>query len=522
MRNVLRSPGQPLDPALRSFMEPRFGHDFGAVRVHANALATEASRELHARAFASGTDIAFDAGEYRPDTAAGRALIAHELAHVVQQHGRAPMIQRQPKPGEKDKSPFDFTLVDVEGRLRVAAVNRPTDPAEFLQAFEAKGGDLIDAEFRWISNNLIEFTRDAVEKEKRNPYANISLDTLREVANNAYHKAVGALAIKGVEKASGALLKLIHFGKKVIVVGAKAGTKLKTFGGILAWIGSAIVQFLIGPLFDKSKELVKQALDQFSQAVRQLVNEKIIPEVRRSATQFTKFMGALADYLLQDTDDPKQKPKPKGGADTFSVGEGDYKMTIGLDTSAPLTDQKRDAIILDLANVVLDIDEAIPTLDSDRSLYQDLALKAGVFSGDVAKASPVKEQAPEKPPGKPPLATYSKPFRVNQLLVGDTRFNVPKGGTVGVTSEAHYDTDVDLTQMREVDRPPQVYRIDLYRTSTSHFKGDRPVSASREYTVGKPGTSEWSNLDEREYYLVIQKGGNPRFALAGNLRIEVR
>ncbi|MBN9562854.1 MAG: DUF4157 domain-containing protein [Alphaproteobacteria bacterium] len=522
VRDVLRSAGQPLDPALRSFMEPRFGHDFGAVRVHANAPAAEASRDLHARAFASGTDIAFDAGEYRPDTASGRALIAHELAHVVQQHGRAPMIQRQPKTGDKDKNPFDFTLVDVEGRLRVAAVNRPTDPAEFLQAFEAKGGDLIDAEFRWISNNLIQFTSDVVLKEKRNPFANISVDTLREVTGNAYHKALGALAVKGVEKASGALLKLVHFGKKVIIVGEKAGTKLKTFGGILAWVGSAIVQFLIGPLFDKSKELVKQALGQFSEAVRQLVNEKIIPEVRKAATQFTKFMAALADYLLQDPDEPKRKVKPKGDADTFSVGEGDYKMTIGLDTSAPLSDQKRDEIILDLANVVLDIDAAIPSLDSDRSLYQDLALKTGVFSGDVAKASPTKESATDKPAGKPPLATYAKPFRVNQLLVGDTRFTVPKGATVAVTSEAHYDTDVDLTQMREIDRPPQIYRIDLYRASQSHFKGDRSVSASREYTVGKPGTSEWSNLDEGEYYLVIQKGGNPRFALVGNLRIDVR
>ena len=516
VRHMPRSAGQPLDPAVRSFMEPRFGHDFGAVRVHTDTPAAAASRDLGARAFASGTDISFDAGEYRPETAAGRALIAHELAHVVQQHGRAPMIQRQPKTGDEDKSPFDFMLVDVDGRSRVAAVNRPTDPAEFLQAFEAKGGELIDAEFRWISNNLIQFTSDSVLKKKRNPFANINLDTVREVADNAYRKAVGALAVKGVSEASGGLLKLIHFGKKVIIVGEKAGTKLKTFGGILAWVGSTILQSLIGPLFDKSKEMVKQALDQFSEAVRQLVNQKIIPEVRKATTQFTKFMTALSNYLLQDTDEPKAKTK--GDADNFSVGEGDYKMTVGIDTSTPLTDQKRDQVILDLANVVLDIDAAKPTLDSDRSLYEDLALKADVYSGDVAKASPTKESAP----GKPPLATYSKPFRVKQLLAGDTRFNVPQGATVAVTSEAHYDTDVDLTQMREVDRPPTIYRIDLYRTSQSHFKGDRPVSASREYTVGKSGTSEWPNLDEGEYYLVIQKSGNPSFALQGNLRIDVR
>jgi hypothetical protein len=72
VRDVVRSAGQPLDPAVRSFMEPGFGHDFGSVRVHTNAPAVAASQGLQARAFTIGTDIAFDAGEYRPDTAPGR------------------------------------------------------------------------------------------------------------------------------------------------------------------------------------------------------------------------------------------------------------------------------------------------------------------------------------------------------------------------------------------------------------------------------------------------------------------
>jgi hypothetical protein len=250
VEELLRSAGQPLDPATRSFLEPRLGHDFGKVRVHTDALASAASRTLQARAFASGDHIAFDAGEYRPGDAAGRALIAHELAHVVQQgsHGgshegnHGAMLQRQPKGGSK--SPFDFTLADVEGHLQVVAVNRPTDPAEFLQAFEAKGGELIDAEFRWISNNLIQFTSDTVLKEKRNPFANINLDTLREIADKGYQKAVAALAVRGASAASSAVLKILHFGKKVIIVGEKAGTKLARFGGILAWIGSAMMTFL--------------------------------------------------------------------------------------------------------------------------------------------------------------------------------------------------------------------------------------------------------------------------------------
>jgi hypothetical protein len=85
VHEVLRSPGQPLDPAARTFFEPRFDHDFGQVRLHTDARAADAARELGARAYTIGRDIAFGSGEYVPETPAGRRLLAHELAHVVQQ-----------------------------------------------------------------------------------------------------------------------------------------------------------------------------------------------------------------------------------------------------------------------------------------------------------------------------------------------------------------------------------------------------------------------------------------------------
>jgi hypothetical protein len=68
-------------------MEPAFGHDFSRVRVHSDAQAANLSAGLNARAFTIGNDVAFGAGEYRPGTLVGDALIAHELAHVVQQRG---------------------------------------------------------------------------------------------------------------------------------------------------------------------------------------------------------------------------------------------------------------------------------------------------------------------------------------------------------------------------------------------------------------------------------------------------
>jgi len=87
VHEVLSSPGQPLDPATRAFMEPRFGHDFSRVRVHADNRAAESARAVNALAYAVGRDVVFDSGQYTPHSPTGRKLIAHELAHVVQQDG---------------------------------------------------------------------------------------------------------------------------------------------------------------------------------------------------------------------------------------------------------------------------------------------------------------------------------------------------------------------------------------------------------------------------------------------------
>jgi hypothetical protein len=161
VHEVLRSPGRPLDPATRAYMDPRFGHDlsrvrthsdtpqvarvgltvgptndryeqeanraannvlrmsepgklnnsafqalydFSHVRVHTEPRAAESARTVHARAYTVGNHLVFGESAYRPATPAGRRLLAHELAHVVQQTGggatglsrvASPFVQRQ-------------------------------------------------------------------------------------------------------------------------------------------------------------------------------------------------------------------------------------------------------------------------------------------------------------------------------------------------------------------------------------------------------------------------------------------
>ncbi len=77
--------GRSLDSRIKGRMERAFGYGFSHVRVHADARSADLSARLNARAFTIGHDVAFGAGEYQPGTLIGDALIAHELAHVVQQ-----------------------------------------------------------------------------------------------------------------------------------------------------------------------------------------------------------------------------------------------------------------------------------------------------------------------------------------------------------------------------------------------------------------------------------------------------
>jgi Domain of unknown function (DUF4157) len=85
VHEVLRSSGQPLAPDVRSFMETRFGHDFSRVRIHTDSKAAETAHTMEARAYTLGRDIVFGAAQYAPRTTAGRQLLAHELAHTIQQ-----------------------------------------------------------------------------------------------------------------------------------------------------------------------------------------------------------------------------------------------------------------------------------------------------------------------------------------------------------------------------------------------------------------------------------------------------
>jgi hypothetical protein len=104
--DALRTPGRPLDPATRAFFEPRFGRDFSAVRIHTDATAEASASDVVAHAYTVRDHVVFGAGKYAPASEAGQRLIAHELAHVVQQSS-------PPVPGAVARTPAEPTAASL-------------------------------------------------------------------------------------------------------------------------------------------------------------------------------------------------------------------------------------------------------------------------------------------------------------------------------------------------------------------------------------------------------------------------
>ena len=136
---VEASPSHRLPAAVRAEMEARFGQDFSAVRVHHGPGAASLAEAAAAKAFTVGLDIVFGAGAFVPETASGRALLAHELAHVVQQGrgGPAP-TEGSERVLEASAEQAAATIANGNGTVEVAGAAAPG------LARQAKPGAKID------------------------------------------------------------------------------------------------------------------------------------------------------------------------------------------------------------------------------------------------------------------------------------------------------------------------------------------------------------------------------------------
>jgi hypothetical protein len=117
-RAVVQSSGQPLDTKTREDMEGRFGFDFSRVRIHAGAQAADSAAALGALAYTTGRHIVFGSGKYEPHSPVGRKLLAHELAHVVQQGAASVPAVTEPAVQRSSEGAY---------RIAVAPVPEPQD-----------------------------------------------------------------------------------------------------------------------------------------------------------------------------------------------------------------------------------------------------------------------------------------------------------------------------------------------------------------------------------------------------------
>ncbi len=163
--------GQPLSESARSYFEPRFGSDFSGVRVHTGPRAEGLAQALNARAFTVGSDVAFARGQFAPDTTVGKRLVAHELAHVVQQQPRqwsvaqgrihlGHVVSRCDAPAERKAKSVASRVVDsqpaspdtissapsgAKGVIARRADDEDVSPSDdLIETFEAPGKELYE------------------------------------------------------------------------------------------------------------------------------------------------------------------------------------------------------------------------------------------------------------------------------------------------------------------------------------------------------------------------------------------
>jgi hypothetical protein len=139
VHDVIARPGRPLDAALRRDMEDALGHDFSSVRIHSDSQAAASARSVDAAAYTAGENIVLGSGTSLSGPG-GRQLLAHELAHVVQQR-RGP-VDGTPAPGGiKISDPSDRFEQEADQVSRQIASNStgPTSQPAGFQA-SAPGG----------------------------------------------------------------------------------------------------------------------------------------------------------------------------------------------------------------------------------------------------------------------------------------------------------------------------------------------------------------------------------------------
>lgn len=180
------SEGAPFASPIRQEMEEAFSFDFSQVRIHAGEQAASMAQSLQARAFTHGQDIFFNRGQYGPVHSAGKRLLAHELAHVVQQSttSSAPALQRQGMSRDWQHEADRMTTAELEAEIQAIQAQL----MEFMESNE---------ETEQLSEGLAILERTLMQRQRGRIRFRQGLQSLRESQRQraGESSAAGALEV---------------------------------------------------------------------------------------------------------------------------------------------------------------------------------------------------------------------------------------------------------------------------------------------------------------------------------------
>jgi len=195
--------GQPLDAATRAEMEQRFGHDFSQVRVHTDTPAANAAAGVSAKAYTIGSDLVFGEGRYAPETHEGQRLLAHELAHVVQQSrgGAAPSLDpgsslEQAAETAASQATAGSGPVAVAGASGVGVARAPDDELPFYQRLNRVYQRALDLAPKPVKEQIEQANAAAQQFAATHGISEREIDKAVQVAEPVLQQAEATLGIQ--------------------------------------------------------------------------------------------------------------------------------------------------------------------------------------------------------------------------------------------------------------------------------------------------------------------------------------
>ncbi len=198
----LNGKGTPLTKNERQFFEPKLGHDFSQVRLHNDSEANESAKSINAKAYTSGPDIVFASGRYQPHSDDGKRLLAHELAHVVQQQSMQQVIQRERELNADESKECLQKVDEAIAALEKSAADEnkklPDYIKEAIKVLKEKRtqGKVKCYAFDGIKHGRVDYTKDEIQYDGINPSWINETSVLHEAVHALHGKQYSTSAKK--------------------------------------------------------------------------------------------------------------------------------------------------------------------------------------------------------------------------------------------------------------------------------------------------------------------------------------